>query len=209
MKKKYILILLKDGRNILVSDEEIEIDDWCYGMDGIFQYKGKVNIPDIYLPNKIIAGIYHLPTLIYSDEVKQELRDKYGWADIENLVNTLETPDDFDQFSHDKGFEKGFKTHQQLTDKMFSLKQVENLYKGTLQNVGTSIKQQDMPSWEQVLQSLLQPIELKVEIEMEETCKMCNQEYQKSGCSYAGCGSMDTLLQPKTINNSILITKMI
>jgi len=25
----------------------------------------------------------------------------------------------------------------------------------------------------------------------------------------AGCGSMDTLLQPKTINNSILITKMI
>lgn len=39
----------------LLSDEEIKVDDWAYGMDGIFQYKGKVNIPDIELPKKIIA----------------------------------------------------------------------------------------------------------------------------------------------------------
>jgi len=39
----------------ILSDEEIKEGDWCYGMDGIFQYKGKVNIPDIELPKKIIA----------------------------------------------------------------------------------------------------------------------------------------------------------
>jgi hypothetical protein len=39
----------------ILSDEEIEEEDWCYGMDGIFQYKGKINLPDIELPKKIIA----------------------------------------------------------------------------------------------------------------------------------------------------------
>jgi hypothetical protein len=41
--------------NILITNEEkIKEGDWCLGMDGIFQYKGKVNIPDIELPKKII-----------------------------------------------------------------------------------------------------------------------------------------------------------
>lgn len=39
----------------ILSDEEPKINDWCYGMDGIFQYKGKVNIDNGKLPNKIIA----------------------------------------------------------------------------------------------------------------------------------------------------------
>jgi hypothetical protein len=38
----------------ITSDEEIKEGDWCLGMDGIFQYKGKINIPDIELPKKII-----------------------------------------------------------------------------------------------------------------------------------------------------------
>ena len=38
----------------ITSDEEIKEGDWCIGMDGIFQYKGKVNIPDFELPKKII-----------------------------------------------------------------------------------------------------------------------------------------------------------
>jgi hypothetical protein len=38
----------------ITSDEEIKEGDWCFGMDGIFQYKGVVNIPDIELPKKII-----------------------------------------------------------------------------------------------------------------------------------------------------------
>jgi hypothetical protein len=37
----------------ITSDKEIK-EDWCFGMDGIFQYKGKVNLPDVELPKKII-----------------------------------------------------------------------------------------------------------------------------------------------------------
>jgi hypothetical protein len=39
----------------ILSDEEIKEGDWCYGMDGIFQYKGKINLPDIELPKKIVT----------------------------------------------------------------------------------------------------------------------------------------------------------
>jgi hypothetical protein len=43
------------GQHIYItSDEKIKEGDWCLGMDGNFQYKGKVNIPDIELPKKII-----------------------------------------------------------------------------------------------------------------------------------------------------------
>jgi hypothetical protein len=38
----------------ITSDEEIKEGYWCLGMDGIFQYKGKVNLPDVELPKKII-----------------------------------------------------------------------------------------------------------------------------------------------------------
>jgi hypothetical protein len=38
----------------ITSDETLKENDWCFGMDGIFQYKGMVNIPDIELPKKII-----------------------------------------------------------------------------------------------------------------------------------------------------------
>jgi hypothetical protein len=38
----------------ITSDEDIKEGDWCLGMDGIFQYKGKVNLPDVELPKKII-----------------------------------------------------------------------------------------------------------------------------------------------------------
>jgi hypothetical protein len=38
----------------ITNDEEIKEGDWVFGMDGIFQYKGKVNLPDVELPKKII-----------------------------------------------------------------------------------------------------------------------------------------------------------
>lgn len=38
----------------ITNDEEIKEGDWCHGMDGIFQYKGKVNLPDVELPKKIV-----------------------------------------------------------------------------------------------------------------------------------------------------------
>jgi hypothetical protein len=44
-----------NSQNIYItSNEGIKDGDWCFGMDGIFQYKGKVNLPDVELPKKII-----------------------------------------------------------------------------------------------------------------------------------------------------------
>jgi hypothetical protein len=46
--------LYKNQNIYITSDEGIKDGDWCFGMDGIFQYKGKVNLPDVELPKKII-----------------------------------------------------------------------------------------------------------------------------------------------------------
>lgn len=51
--------------------------------------------------------------------------------------------------------------------KKYTEEDVRKLYLGTLQNVGTSVKQCDMPTWEQVLQSL-QPKVVSIEVEMED-----------------------------------------
>jgi hypothetical protein len=46
--------LYKNQNIYITSNEGIKDGDWCFGMDGIFQYKGKVNLPDVELPKKII-----------------------------------------------------------------------------------------------------------------------------------------------------------
>lgn len=53
-----------DQHVYVLSDETPKENDWVYGMDGLFQYKGKVNIPDVELPKKIIATTN--PELIYA-----------------------------------------------------------------------------------------------------------------------------------------------
>jgi hypothetical protein len=57
----------------ITSDEEIKEGDWCLGMDGIFQYKGKVNLPDVELPKKIILTTD--PTLI--EDGVQSIDDEF------------------------------------------------------------------------------------------------------------------------------------
>jgi len=89
-KPKYNLQLSKIENNwtdnwekqhiYITSDEEIKEGDWCLGMDGIFQYKGKVNLPDVELPKKVILTTD--PTLI-ADGV-QSIDDEFLKWFIEN-----------------------------------------------------------------------------------------------------------------------------
>jgi len=58
-----------------------------------------------------------------------------------------------------------FLEEEQAQQNLFTEEQIRDLYLGTLQNVGTCIKQSDMPTWEQVLSSIKQP---KVEITFSE-----------------------------------------
>lgn len=68
----------------ILSDEEIKEGDWCYGMDGIFQYKGKINLPDIELPKKITATTNksiilpdRFPSFIYLPRPSQSFIEKF------------------------------------------------------------------------------------------------------------------------------------
>jgi hypothetical protein len=54
LSKEYLDIDEEFQHIYITDDSEIKEGDWCLGMDGIFQYKGKVNLPDVELPKKII-----------------------------------------------------------------------------------------------------------------------------------------------------------
>ena len=124
------LILLKDGNNILISDELPKDNEgyWIYvGNNQPFKIS-KSNQPlgwfeklwdkDCY--KTVIAGYEDLPKLIYSDEVKKILKDKYGWVDVEELAK-LRCPNDM---AFENMFIRGFKEHQSISNKRFSLEEV-------------------------------------------------------------------------------------
>lgn len=194
----YTLILLKDGRNILVSDEEIIFKDWFYSI--------KYNIIDKLYSNgvinhkeclKIIARVEFLPTLTYSDEVKQQLRDKYGWVDVEELAVNFANKEIKECNSyHDLhfGFNQGFKVYQSITNKMFSLEDM-NAVLTKMALYAARFGEDCLNKKDEIIQSLQQPIQLNVEVEMEEY----TQNYHKD-IWYD---------RPKITNNSILITKII
>ena len=226
----YTLILLNDSRNIFVSDEEIKERDWVKHLESnnLKQIKKvelntKDNPDTIKLFNeglsawfelvggglgntksckKIIAGIEPLPTLTYSDEVKQILRDKYGWVDWinewESLNNKLQNVGGVNPYA----FEKGFKAHQSITNKMFSLEDMKIAFISggslTMQNYfGKNNLLED--EFKNTIQSLQQPIQLNVEIETE--------PYTVGEMSKLPLGTINQ--KPKITNNSILITKIL
>ena len=69
-------------------------------------------------------------------------------------------------------FKAGYKA---ALAKKYTEEDMRKLYLGVLQNVGTTTKQSDMPTWEQVLQSL-QPKIKSIEIEMEGVKEFMSEE---------------------------------
>lgn len=73
------------------------------------------------------------------------------------------TTDDLDKIM--LGYQLGYKA---ASKKKYTEEQVKNLYLGTLQNIGTSVKQEQMPTWEQAKAMLeRQAIPKEVELEMD------------------------------------------
>lgn len=136
---------------------------------------------------KIIAGINPLPTLTYSDKVKQILRDKYGWV---GSVEDLAKENGFDWENTESSARTVFrKWHQSITTKMFSLEDMYGL-KDLLQKTSPLMFES---ATREYIKSLQQPIQLNVEVKME-------NDYEEPQGDY---------LRPKIINNSILITKIL
>lgn len=226
---KYKLILLKD-RNILVSDETPK-DGNTVLVHGK-TYNNEIHTfmntpcPPPYIGNKnicqkIIAGVDTLPTLIYSDEVKQLLREKYGWIDENNMIVAAQ------QYALDKckdnmaaltktkvAWENGFKAHQSITNKIFSLEDVKKAFEE-----GIKFEQSDNKNaydnynynkdimLDTCIQSLQQPIQLSVEVEMIEKCHVGCTKFILNGSKSRCCG--ETIYEPKITKNSILITKIL
>lgn len=214
MEQNYKLVLLNDGRNILVSDELTNIQ--AQEIEHYQTYDRKFF--------RIIGGTERTPTLIYSDEVKQILRDKYGFVDTEELVKLSQSATDNLKFAggeHEKlvaqmFFRKGFKTHQSITNKRFGLEELINNFKPQFDTfinnggaIGSSeewIQFQNIVEWfPKFLQSLQQPIELNVEVEMEEEFEG-DFEHDEGGTLP---GTVYTEFIPKITNNSIKVLKII
>lgn len=198
---EHTLILLKDGRNILVNDEipnekglyykdgeigkRIE-NTYGRGIDDVEKTISQNNFYSNIKAKKIIAGIDNLPTLTYSDKVKQILKDKYGWV---GSVEDLAKENGFDWENTESSARTVFRRwHQSITNKMFSLEDVKKAFFN-----GGDMK--DIEEFNFFIQSLQQPIQLKVEVEMEQY----TQNYHKD----------IWYNRPKITNNSILITKIL
>ena len=143
------------------------------------------------ISRQIIAStnpIKGIPLMILEDNIEQ-LAETTIWNDI--TVNTGNVA------QQKIGFIKGYKA----TTKKYTEEDMKKLYLGTLQNVGTSVKKADMPTWEQVLQSL-QPKYSAVEFEMIPSGK-CT----KDRCLFHPCNGVCHI--PKIMNNHVVIKKII
>ena len=201
---KYKLILLKDGRNILVSDENIKDGELMYRYDtGIIQATPNFfwDFQERYM--KILAGIESLPTITYSDKVKQILRDKYGWVDVEEFckqqvykIYQKYIPKDFLE-DYVTLFELGFKAHQSITNKIFSLEDMVKIYK---EGYTDCLHNRGEYKTDYLINKLQQPIQLDIEVEIEEVGGDNLENSNKKQIYYN---------RPKITNNSILITKIL
>lgn len=227
MGKNYTLILLKDGRNILVNDENIKEKDIVYSgkyKNIVIATKTAIELKEDEELIKIIAGVENLPYLTYSEEVKQILKDKYGWVDLIELgeletnlrIIRKKTPIQLAR-QYFEGFIEGFKTHQSITNKMFSLEDMINAYKQGCSNnsfgegyhtlserVIKKELERTIKEEKEFIQSLQQPIQLKVKLEMEDKGYFGEDKHPTQDN-----GKWIEILIPKITNNSILITNIV
>jgi hypothetical protein len=223
MKTNYKLILFRDGRSILCSDEEIKVANW------VIEYQKEDNIGEIFfidteykiakdIQKRIIAGIPELPSISMPDEIRQKLFELHGWVDdswIKELTKDLK--DGHTIKTSEMCLKAGFNKSKELRG--FSLRDVEKAFEAGFDR-GVAFKRFDENPEEipvsilneyDFIKSLQEPIEVKVELEMEEygVCKPCNNQGVYHCAHPEECGSAKILQRPKTTNNSYTINKIL
>ena len=115
-----------------------------------------------------IHGIEHKRWIHVKYIDLSEVKELIGEVDVEKkaMIEYEESRGNGSEYAGGaySGYINGY--NQALEDnkeKKYTEEQMKDLYLGTLQNIGTSIKQTDMPTWEQVLQSLQPKTEWEVE----------------------------------------------
>lgn len=217
---KTTLILLDTP--ILVSDEIPKVGEKCIRRNGemwnFTEADSTVHnkMPDSDIKGKkIIAGIHGLPVIDYNG-----FEEELGIVDVEKIIKTiLDLPEHFltpNDWKVEFGI-KCFKACQLLNKNKFSELDLQKAYlAGT--NDGTYHQMLiDDEDWEaadhnekkdhfaKVLQRLSQPKQIEVEVEMEWITEG-DEDHDEGGTLP---GSIESYQEPKIINNSIKIIKVL
>jgi len=162
---------------IIISNEKLSIKDECYHLEGFTTIEDDLDKEIVYKNGgrKIIAGFNHLPQINFSKLTKEE-KERIGWIDVEESAELQVEKEGWGKFegtSEQNGiknsFKEGFKVHQSITNKMFSLDDMKKCFNSG-RKYGSSINSDTRENdfFNDSIQSLQQPIQLDVEIEQTE-----------------------------------------
>ena len=186
---------------IIVSDEKIEVGNWCFDKINCLYKQETDKIFELFTGSKkIIAGLPELPSIDFNG-----FEEQLGIVDIEKLA-LLKYPkhtfadneygDDLSPLCR-MGFIEGFKAAQEPNEKKFSLEDVRKAFK---EGLSYSNKHYHDYSEDLFIQSLSQPKVFDIEIEMED-----KGGYRQDSMN----GFWISKLVPKITNNSIKIIKIL
>lgn len=219
MQTQYTLIMLPNNP-IIISNEKLSIKDECYHLEGFTTIEDDLDKEIIYKNGgrKIVAGVKDLPQINFSKLTKQE-KEKIGWVDVISELGKIFK--EYSKISLEKkepfwtgkcaGIAEALqvvKAHQFITNKMFSYDDLIKAMEWGM-NLGEHSTFYTDKNVNDLLDSLQQPIQLNVEVEMEKI-NLINEKWVSSfEASFFPHLVEETINQPKITNNSILITKIL
>lgn len=209
----YKLIML-EPYPVIVSDEEIRIGDLVINLNSSYKHKEVCTIDNkIELDNyanksgndcqKIIASSnpeHNLPLINFSLLSDGDCK-RIGYVDVGKLAEEYSQ-----SFYHQSSFTEGFKKAQSLNSKKFSLEDIEQTVKLTLEDAAKSViwsEEYHKHLSKKITLSLQQHKVFDIEVERYDS------ECQKTICDDS-CSMPDCLVQgePKITNNQIKIIKV-
>lgn len=176
---------------VIVSDEEILPGDGSYVLQKGKIYSNKMKSffgADLTDCQKIIAQFHQIDW--------NGLESEFGYIDVEKLASE-KYPNWFTEYDEGRvyrGYIQGFKKAQELTDKKFSLEDIEKAFYA---KDNASYKEEQI-FLEEFIQSISQPKVFSIEAEME-----CGEERQCECINNQNC----LLSRLKITNGKIKITK--
>jgi hypothetical protein len=219
MKTEYTLILFRDGSSILCSDERLVHPNkgWTFIDNQI--------VEDCIGARKIIAGIPSLPSISISDEVRQKLEELYGWVDVaidltrlcyydkRNPDNCLDLSDlteeelsipqikGVDYANHLCSCDNCFYGRSELTEQLIKHQELKGFSLRDMEKAMRLYHERTFKTMTDVIQHLQQPIEIKVELEMDTEWK--TDKFGDINVSWI------PMFKLKITDNSVTITKII
>ena len=135
---------------------------------------------------------------------KENCDEIFGVVDVERLANETFTETNLSLKEYEEGlhigFKEGFLKAMELNDKLFTLDDMKEAY-------GRGFLQQGIKSFNSLIQSLQQPTEIDVEIEMETKQQLANGYRNQAENVIGFIAEYENILVPKLDEDGCLILK--